>query len=194
MTLDIAALREDTPGCASVLHLNNAGSSLQPVPVLEMVLDYIRREGEIGGYETADEYREYLDGIYPTIGRLIGGDPSGVALFQSATLAWDTAFYGMRLGDGDRILGLGGEGELVVPGVGRQGQEVKVVATLRCPAIEEGAMTPTVVGLEGKNSHQRSLPQLLSNGRTCSRSYLAKLEIETNIEARRAVGEPTHRQ
>ena len=82
MTLDIAALRVDTPGCASVLHLNNAGASLQPRPVLETVVQYIQREGEIGGYETAHEHREYLDGIYSTVGRLIGGDPSGVALLR----------------------------------------------------------------------------------------------------------------
>jgi selenocysteine lyase/cysteine desulfurase len=87
-----------------VLHLNNAGSSLQPAPVLDTVLDYIRLEGEIGGYEAAARHRDYLEGIYETIARLVGCSAEDIALFQSATLAWDTAFYGMRLGRGDRIL------------------------------------------------------------------------------------------
>lgn len=104
MTLDVAALRADTPGCESVLHLNNAGASLQPRPVLDVVVEYVRREGQIGGYETAAECGEYLDGIYDSIATLVGASPTEIALFQSATLAWDTAFYGLRLGSGDRIL------------------------------------------------------------------------------------------
>ena len=104
MTLDVAALRADTPGCDNVMHLNNAGAALQPRPVLETVTSYIRREGEIGGYETAEEYLDYLEGIYTTIAMLIGADAGEIALAPSATAAWDIAFYGLRLGLGDRIL------------------------------------------------------------------------------------------
>lgn len=104
MTLDVAALRADTPGCADVVHFNNAGSALQPGPVIETVIDYIRLEARLGGYEAAALRQNYLDGIYPTIAQLIGSRSTDIALFQSATLAWDTAFYGMRLGRGDRVL------------------------------------------------------------------------------------------
>lgn len=40
-TLDIAALRADTPGCARVVHLNNAGSSLPPTPVLDAMVGHL---------------------------------------------------------------------------------------------------------------------------------------------------------
>jgi len=32
--IDTAALREDTPGCKTKIHFNNAGASLMPTPVL----------------------------------------------------------------------------------------------------------------------------------------------------------------
>ena len=104
MTLDVEALRADTAGCADVVHFNHAGSSLQPRPVVETVVDYVRLEAELGGYEAAAVHQDYLEGVYATIARLIGAVSTDIALFQSATLAWDTAFYGMRLGEGDRIL------------------------------------------------------------------------------------------
>lgn len=104
MTLDVAALRADTPGCAHVTHLNNAGAALQPAPVVDEVIDHLRREAEIGGYAAAEERADDLDATYDSIARLVGARPDDIAVVGSATLAWDLAFYGLRLEPGSRIV------------------------------------------------------------------------------------------
>jgi selenocysteine lyase/cysteine desulfurase len=102
--IDLERARADTPGCTHVAHLNNAGSSLPPAPVLETVLSHLRRESEIGGYEAEDEAADRLDGAYDSIARLIGCARDEVAVIENATRAWDMAFYGFRFEPGDRIL------------------------------------------------------------------------------------------
>ncbi|WP_437762715.1 aminotransferase class V-fold PLP-dependent enzyme [Sorangium sp. So ce281] len=104
MTMDIAALRRDTPACASVLHFNNAGSSLPPAVVVDTVVEHLRREATLGGYEAEAEAGERLEAVYGAIARLIGAAPGEIALVENATRAWDMAFYSLRFGPGDRIL------------------------------------------------------------------------------------------
>jgi len=102
--IDIAAVRADTPGTAFVAHFNNAGASLMPRPVLETITGYLNEESLFGGYETADAFDADLEAVYGTLARLIGADPSEIALADSATRAWDLAFTAMRFAEGDRIL------------------------------------------------------------------------------------------
>jgi selenocysteine lyase/cysteine desulfurase len=104
MTLDVEALRADTPGCAHVAHLNNAGSSLLPRPVLDAVVDHLRREAEIGGYEAAAERNDRLAHAYDALARLIGAERGEIAVVENATRAWDMAFYAFPFARGDRIL------------------------------------------------------------------------------------------
>ena len=102
--LDVEPARALTPGCERVVHLNHAGASLMPAPVVETVVSHLRREAEIGGYEAEDEAAERLDAVYASAARLLGATPDEVALVENATRAWDMAFYSLRFRPGDRIL------------------------------------------------------------------------------------------
>ncbi|WP_437927278.1 aminotransferase class V-fold PLP-dependent enzyme [Sorangium sp. So ce291] len=104
MTMDIAALRRDTPACASVVHFNNAGASLPPAVVVDTVVEHLRREAAVGGYEAQAEAAARLEAVYGSVARLIGAEPGEIALIENATRAWDMAFYSVRFGPGDRIL------------------------------------------------------------------------------------------
>jgi selenocysteine lyase/cysteine desulfurase len=104
MPIDLERLRAETPGVLQRVHLNNAGAGLMPLPVLQAMTDYLRREAEIGGYEAADEARRRLDGVYDSVARLIGAARDEIALTENATVAWQMAFYALPLRTGDRIL------------------------------------------------------------------------------------------
>ncbi|MGI8770629.1 MAG: aminotransferase class V-fold PLP-dependent enzyme [Acidobacteriaceae bacterium] len=103
-SLDIAHLRADTTGCAGRIFFNNAGASLPPRPVVERVIEHLRLEERIGGYEAADAMEAELAGVYGTVATLLNAHPEEIALTESATRAWDMAFYALPLRAGDRIL------------------------------------------------------------------------------------------
>lgn len=87
-----------------MVHLNNAGASLQPAPVIDAVLAHLRRETEIGGYEAAAEAAEALERPYSSAGAVLHCAPSEIAVVESATRAWQMAFASVPLGPGDRVL------------------------------------------------------------------------------------------
>jgi len=102
--VDLNRLRAETPGCRNVVHLNNAGAALQPLPVLEAVRGHLALEAKIGGYEAADRAAERLEQSYEAMARLIGASADEVAYMDSATRGWDMAFYSIPFAPGDRIL------------------------------------------------------------------------------------------
>lgn len=104
MTIDLAAVRDDTPGCRDRIHFNNAGASLQPRPVVETVIRHLELEARIGGYEAADAERERIAAVYRSCGRLVHCDPEEIALLENATRAWAAAFYSIPFAPGDRIV------------------------------------------------------------------------------------------
>lgn len=97
MPLDIESLRADTPGCEKVVHLNNAGASLMPEPVLEAVIEHLRLEATIGGYEAKSAAIDRIEGARASVGRLVGADPLDVMLTESDTASWAKAFWGLGL-------------------------------------------------------------------------------------------------
>lgn len=104
MPIDVERARCETPGCASVLHFNNAGASLPPQAVTEAMVDYLRLEAEIGGYEAELRSEEQIAQTYTALARMLGCRREEIAYAESATRAWDMAFYGIPLQAGDRIL------------------------------------------------------------------------------------------
>ncbi|HEX7125605.1 MAG TPA: aminotransferase class V-fold PLP-dependent enzyme [Thermodesulfobacteriota bacterium] len=102
--IDLARARRDTPGCETVLHFNNAGASLMPRPVLDAVVRHLELEARIGGYEAADQRQAQIDAVYASAARLVGASADEIALVESATRAWQMAFYSLPLRPRDRVL------------------------------------------------------------------------------------------
>jgi len=104
MTFNLERARAETPGCAQVVHLNNAGAGLMPQPVLDAVIAHLEREARTGGYEAADAAHDAVEHVYDATAALIGGARDEIAIVENATRAWDMAFYSVPLRPGDRIL------------------------------------------------------------------------------------------
>jgi selenocysteine lyase/cysteine desulfurase len=100
----LAAWREDTPGCAERLHLNNAGAALMPRPVLGAIVTHLGREGVLGGYEAADAAHAEIAAAYGSVARVIGARARNVAMVENATVAFAQALSAIDPEPGDTIL------------------------------------------------------------------------------------------
>ena len=102
--IDVDRARADTPGCEVVTHLNHAGCSLAPRPVLDAQIEWLRTEALTGGYELAADRAGDRSATYAEVGALVGAAPGEVALVENATFAWHQAFWSIGLRPGDRVL------------------------------------------------------------------------------------------
>ncbi|HEY7415017.1 MAG TPA: aminotransferase class V-fold PLP-dependent enzyme [Ktedonobacteraceae bacterium] len=104
MPIDVERARRETPGCENVLHFNNAGASLMPQPVLDATISYLQLEARLGGYEAYDQAYDSIMHTYDAAAALVACSRDEIALVESATRAWDMAFYSTHFKAGDRIL------------------------------------------------------------------------------------------
>lgn len=101
---DVDRARRETPGCADVIHLNNAGAALPPTCVTQAVIEHLRLEARIGGYEAAEQVHAAVERTYDAIADLVSCHRDEIAVVENATRGWDMAFYAMSFAAGDRIL------------------------------------------------------------------------------------------
>ena len=101
---DIARARKETRACEDIVHFNNAGSSLMPIPVSDALHDYLHKEEQFGGYETADFEAAALNNFYTATANMLNCKPGEIAYVENATRAWDMAFYSFKFEPGDKIL------------------------------------------------------------------------------------------
>ncbi|MGH7580689.1 MAG: aminotransferase class V-fold PLP-dependent enzyme [Gemmatimonadales bacterium] len=138
---DLSRWRADTPGCERLVHLNNAGAALQPVPVRQAVARHLELESELGGYEAAEARSEALDRAYGAIARLLGAAPRNLAMQQNSTVAFTQAFAAFDLGPGDLILASRADyasNQIMYLALARR----RGVETIRVPDAPEGGIDP----------------------------------------------------
>ncbi len=104
MTFDLVRARAETPGVIHIAHLNNAGASLAPKPVIDAVMDHLRLESEVGPYEAAERAQEAVEYGHAAVAALLNCDSQEVAMFDSASRAWGMALSSLPLRAGDRVL------------------------------------------------------------------------------------------
>jgi selenocysteine lyase/cysteine desulfurase len=102
--LDVERLRADTPGCAHRVHLNNAGASLMPTPVLDAVRGHLELEARIGGYEAEAEARDAIERCYEDVAGLLGTSADRVAFTEHATGSFTAALSAIPFERGDAIV------------------------------------------------------------------------------------------
>lgn len=102
--IDVERARRETPGCGHVNHLNSAGASLMPEPVLRAMTEHLELEANIGGYEAATQREEAWEHTYDALATLFNCHRDELAITENATRAWDMAFYGLSFERGNRIL------------------------------------------------------------------------------------------
>ena len=104
MSLSIEQWRRDTPASQRVAHLNNAGASLMPRVVADTIVDHLRLEEQIGGYEAADLRSAAIEDAYKALAALLGCRARNIAIVENATTAFAQALAAFDFAPGDRIV------------------------------------------------------------------------------------------
>lgn len=103
--MDTGKIRQETRGLSDgKLFLNNAGSSLMPNIVVDSMLDYLKQEEQLGGYEVANRNAELLENFYIETSKLINCKSSNIAFMTSATEAFSKALSSIIFKEGDVII------------------------------------------------------------------------------------------
>lgn len=102
--LDLDRIRSETPGCGRRIHLNNAGAALMPGPVVDGMVEHLKLEAMIGGYEARAERAAEVAATYDAVASLLGADPHQIALTENATAAYNQALSAVPFERGDVLL------------------------------------------------------------------------------------------
>jgi selenocysteine lyase/cysteine desulfurase len=102
--MDIQALRADTPGVSERVHLNNAGASLMPAPVLRAITEHLELEARIGGYEASDARAGAVEDARSALAELLGAAPHNIALLEHATAAFVASLSSVPFKSGDTLV------------------------------------------------------------------------------------------
>jgi selenocysteine lyase/cysteine desulfurase len=94
----------DTPGCANVIHLNNAGAALMPRPVIDAITGHIHREANWGAYESADDAADAIRDSYASVAKVLGAEARNIAIVENATVAFYEALSAFDFKPGDIIV------------------------------------------------------------------------------------------
>jgi selenocysteine lyase/cysteine desulfurase len=101
---EIQAFRNETEGCATVIHLNNAGASLMPNVVTQSIIDHFQLEASMGGYEAAALRAKEIKEFYNQAAKLLNCNASNIAFTASATDSYSRALSSIPFNSGDIIL------------------------------------------------------------------------------------------
>src|SRR5712664_4377185 len=96
--------REDTPGCANCIHLNNASSGLMPREVLDAIVGHLNREANCGGYESADDAESAAREAYDDVARVLGTQARNIAVVENSQVAFFQALSAFDFKPGDMIV------------------------------------------------------------------------------------------
>jgi len=104
MDADLRKWRDDTPGAAQRIHLNNAGAGLMPSAVLSAIRSHLEREAVLGGYESEDEAAPRVRAAYDAVASLLNAAPRNIAIVENATVAFFQALSAFDFEPGDVIV------------------------------------------------------------------------------------------
>jgi selenocysteine lyase/cysteine desulfurase len=102
--MDVERLRAETPGCAHRLHLNNAGASLMPEPVLAAIRGHVDLVARRGGSVAAAAPAPGIADAREAVAALLSTSAANVAFTEHATASFVQALSSVRFAAGDVLL------------------------------------------------------------------------------------------
>jgi selenocysteine lyase/cysteine desulfurase len=103
-TIDVQRERELTAGSEQSRHFNAAGAALPSIGVVSTVVDHLRLEESLGGYEASAEVRPRLEAVYESAARLVGASADEIALLDSASTGLRVILDALRPRAGARVI------------------------------------------------------------------------------------------
>jgi cysteine desulfurase / selenocysteine lyase len=102
--IDTHQVRKETKGCHHQIYLNNAGASLPPNTVLDVMHPYLDEEAMTGGYVTAANRIEEINQFYEVVATMLHTKANNIAFSISATAAFSSMLSSIPFAKGDVLL------------------------------------------------------------------------------------------